>query len=90
MSSTHGFVLPNEAYPTPETHVRTMLDKLVLRSTDKFLEPCRGEKQAIFKQVDLPSSFNSRNDFSMNSVVRENGGLVMITSIVFSPKSVAR
>lgn len=54
MSSTHGFVLPNEAYPTPETHVRTMLDKLVLRSTDKFLEPCRGEKQAIFKQVDLP------------------------------------
>lgn len=54
MSSTRGFVIPREAYPTPETHVRTMLDKLVFRSTDNFLEPCRGEKQAIYKQVDLP------------------------------------
>lgn len=54
MSSTHGFVLPNEAYPTPVTHVKTMLDKMVIRSTDQFLEPCRGVGRVIYDAVDLP------------------------------------
>lgn len=55
MSSTHGHVLPNENYPTPKSYVRSLMDHLVLRPTDTFLEPARGKDRAIFDMVELPA-----------------------------------
>ncbi len=58
MSSTNGNVRANELYPTPDNVVDALLAKLVLRPSDKFLEPCRGT-DAIYGKVDLPEAQKS-------------------------------
>ena len=53
MSSTHGVVIAGECYPTPEASVRVLLEKINIRPTDNFLEPCRGVDRAIYDLVPL-------------------------------------
>ncbi|MEZ9492248.1 DNA methyltransferase [Vibrio splendidus] len=82
MSSTTGKTIPRELYPTPDECVIALLEKLTLRPTDKFLEPCFGTG-AIFNKVDLPQSQKSfaeiekgidylATDFGMQDVIITN------------------
>lgn len=54
MSSTTGERIENDFYPTPYNCVATLLSNIEIRSTDLFLEPCRGSG-VIFDMVILPS-----------------------------------
>lgn len=63
MSSTHGNVRPNELYPTPAPVVDALLDQLVMRPSDLFLEPCRG-LGAIYNKIDLPEYHKSYAEIS--------------------------
>ena len=58
MSSTHGNVREHELYPTPDNAVDALVAKLVLRATDRFLEPCIGTG-AIYDKINLPDAQKS-------------------------------
>jgi hypothetical protein len=58
MSSTHGNVRENELYPTPDNVVDALIAQLVLRPTDRFLEPCIGTG-AIYDKINLPEAQKS-------------------------------
>lgn len=53
MSSSNGKVLINEVYPTPPNAVRALIDQLIIKPTDLFLEPCRAEG-TISNLINLP------------------------------------
>lgn len=53
MSSTNGKKIEKDNYPTPINAVEALLNKLTLRPSDTFLEPCRGTKN-IFDRINLP------------------------------------
>ena len=54
MSSTTGNVVNNENYPTPVPVVEKLLEHLVLRPGDIFLEPCRGLERNIYDRINIP------------------------------------
>lgn len=54
MSSTRGFKVKNEVYPTPTDCAKAMVDKIEFRPGDVFLEPCRGLDRAIYNLIPLP------------------------------------
>lgn len=54
MSSTTGNVVNNENYPTPIPVVEKLLEHLVLRPGDTFLEPCRGLERNIYDRINIP------------------------------------
>lgn len=58
MSSTHGNVREHELYPTPDNVVDALIAQLVLRQTDRFLEPCVGTG-AIYDKINLPEAQKS-------------------------------
>lgn len=53
MSSKHGPSIVNENYPTPKSYSRSLMEIVTPRSTDHFLEPCRGTG-SIYDAVNLP------------------------------------
>ena len=53
MSSTTGKTIPNENYPTPHALVKSLINQLVIKPTDNFLEPCRAGGN-IYNQINLP------------------------------------
>ncbi len=55
MSSTTGNTIAQEHYPTPPNLVKSLVNNLVIKPTDNFLEPCRAEGN-IYNQIDLPES----------------------------------
>ena len=65
MSSTTGKnIIDKEHYPTPVHSVEALLAQLVLRPTDTFLEPCRGEHRRIFDRIALPANQKSWAELS--------------------------
>lgn len=54
MSSTTGKTIENDNYQTPVNAVEALLKLVTLRSTDIFLEPCRGEERRIYDRIKLP------------------------------------
>ncbi len=55
MSSTNGETVAHELYPTPHNLVHALINQLILKPTDNFLEPCRAAGN-ISNQIDLPES----------------------------------
>ena len=55
MSSTTGNTIDQEHYPTPHNLVKALVDNLIIKPNDKFLEPCRADGN-ISNQISLPDS----------------------------------
>jgi hypothetical protein len=58
MSSTTGDVISQEHYPTPVNLVKALVNQMVIKPTDKFLEPCRADGN-IYNQIELPDDQKS-------------------------------
>jgi hypothetical protein len=54
MSSTNGNKIDKDNYPTPDVHVKRLLEELLPYPDDIFLEPCKGVTENIYSKVNLP------------------------------------
>jgi len=55
MSSTNGNKIKHDNYPTPTKVIKSLVNRLQLRSTDTFLEPCVAEGN-IYYSIPLPEA----------------------------------
>jgi hypothetical protein len=58
VSSSNGNTIDKDNYPTPIGTVEALLNELTLRSSDTFLEPCRGTGN-IYDRINLPEGKKS-------------------------------
>jgi len=63
MSSTRGNVISQEHYPTPINLVKALIDRLIVKRSDLFLEPCKADGN-IYNLIDLPEAQKSWAELS--------------------------